>query len=376
MSGVHSAIAPSSLYLTVACPGSLMLIAGTPPEPDTPESIEGNVGHWVALQTAMGIDVPVGTERDGIKVDEDMLDGARLWAKTIGDGGAHEAPIWIPDVHNDCWGTADHWKWNEATNLLKVSDYKYGHVYVEEYRNEQMVAYASGIIRALNIPDNATVELTIVQPRYWNAAHVRTWTTTAGTIRRIVSEIADIVRTATNTSAPVMCITGPHCLYCPARGRCDALQRMSNTVMAFAQQADSHDLQPGPLAVELQLIDEATKLLEGRRSALAIRAEAYIKEGKRVPNWEMKPGRSNLTWIDPQKAIIEGDAAGVNIRKPIEPITPTQAIDRNLLSEDKVKGKVVDGVEVPGLAFKPTPKQSLKYVSQLSISKILSGECS
>ncbi len=375
MSSVHSLIAPSSLYLDVACPGGFGLRRSAPPEPPTPESIEGDVAHWVALQVGMGNTVAVGCEVNGIKVDEDMLDGAQMWLRTIGTGGAHEAPIWIPDIHNDCWGTADFWRWDEATNTLWVKDYKYGLVYVEEYMNEQLSGYASGILRAVNAPDNATVHLGIVQPRYYNANPVRTWTTTAGVIRKFVAEIAEKIRIAMDTSVPALCVTGSHCLYCPARLRCVTHQRAANTVMVFAQHADSHDITPEALSVELQLVKEAMKLLEGRESALAVRGESFIKEGKRVPNWEMKPGRSNLAWVDEQKAITAGDAAGVNLRKKVEAITPTQAIDRKFLTAEKVNGTVVDGVVIPGLAFRPTPKQSLKFVSQFSICKILSGEC-
>lgn len=366
MSDIHAVDAPSGLYLTVACPGSRSLRAGLPPEPDTPESIEGDVAHWVALQAALGNSVPAGTERKGIKVDDDMLDGARLWLETIGEGGAHEVPIMIPDVHPDCWGTADFWRWDEDDHILDVMDYKYGHLYVEEFENSQLMAYASGLLRTFDAPNHTRVRLTVVQPRCYSAKPVRTWTTTAENIRKLVAEIAEKVRIATDTSVPVMCYTGPHCLYCPARHICGTLQSASNTVMTFAQYASSNDLDPGPLGVELHLIDKAMELLKGRRSGLAIQAEIYIKEGKRIPNWEMKPGRSNLAWNDPQKAIIEGDAMGVNLRKEVVPITPTQALDRKLLDEATINE----------LASRPPAPQKLSYVSLFSIRKALSGECS
>ncbi len=367
MSGIHSPIAISSLYLTTTCPGSFNLRAGLLNEPDTPESIEGDVGHWVALQkAAYGVDVPVGTEHKGIKVDDDMIDGARLWAETVGSGGAHEVPIYVPDIHADCWGTPDHFNWDESTLTLDVEDYKYGHLYVEVYECKQLLGYASGVLRAVNAPDHATVRLTIVQPRCYSAAPVRTWTTTAGNVRRLVAEMAEQVRIATDTSVPAMCYTGPQCLYCPARSICKTLQNASNSVMTFAQHADSHDMEPGPLSVELQLIDDAMELLKGRRSGLAVRAESYIKEGKRVPNWEMKNGRSNLAWNDVQAAIREGDAAGVNLRKEVVPITPTQAKERKLLDE----------ATVDRLASRPPAAQKLAFISQFSIRKILSGECS
>lgn len=366
MSDLHSPVAPSSLYLTVACPGSFNLRAGIPPEPDTPESIEGDVAHWVALQTALGINVPAGTERSGIKVDEDMLDGARLWVETIGEGGAHEVPIMIPDVHPDCWGTADFWKWDAATNTLDVMDYKYGHLYVEEYENAQLMAYASGILRVMSASMYAKVRITVVQPRCYSAKSVRMWTTTADNIGRLVAKISEQVRIATDTSVLSMCYTGPQCLFCPARHTCDTLQYASNTVMTFAQHADSTHLDPGPLGVELQLIDDAMELLKARRSGLVVRAEIYIKEGERVPNWEMKPGRSNLAWHDTNAAISAGDAAGVNLRKEVVPITPTQAKDRKLLDQETIDK----------LASRQPAAQKLSHVSLFSIRKALSGECS
>ncbi len=366
MSGFHAVDAPSGLYLTVACPGSRNLRLGLPPEPDTPESIEGDVGHWVALQAALGTKVPEGTKHRDVKVDDDMLDGATVWLNAIGPVGAHEAPIWIPDIHQDCWGSADFWNWDEPSLTLDMADYKYGHVYVDEFENEQLLAYSSGVLRAVNAPDHAKVRLKIVQPRYYYASPVRTWTTTAGHVRKLVAEIAEKVRIASDTSVPLICITGNHCLYCPARHVCETLQRGCNTVMKFAQHADSHDIEPGPLGVEMQLIKEAIKLLEARQSGLATRAEIFIKEGKRVPNWEMKNGRSNLKWHDNQAAIREGDAAGVNLRKEVVPITPTQAKERKLLDE----------ATVDRLASRPPAAQKLAFISQFSIRKILSGECS
>jgi len=366
MSGFHSSIAPSSLHLTNACLGSWGLIAGMPPQPDTPETIEGDVGHWVALQTAMGINVPLGTKYRDVEVDDDMLDGARLWMNTIGAGGAHEAPIWIPDIHPDCWGSADFWKWDEANQILYVADYKYGHLYVDEFENEQLMAYASGILRAMNASNYAKVLLTIVQPRCYQAKSVRTWTTTAGVIREHIARIAERVRMATDLSQPVLCTTGSHCTLCPAREICKTLQSGCNNVMTFSQHADSINMTPGTASVEAQLVKEAIKLLEARYSGLTTRIESYIKEGKRVPNWEMKNGRSNLAWNDPDKAIIEGDAIGVNLRKKIEPITPTQAKDRKLLDEETVSK----------LASRPPAPQKLAFVNTFSIRKALSGECS
>jgi hypothetical protein len=366
MSGIHSSIAPSSIYLTCECPGSVNVCAGLPADEETPESIEGDVAHWVALQLALGVVVPVGTERKGIKVDIDMLDGARLWIDNISSGGAHEVPIWIPDIHENCWGTADHWEWDESILTLDVEDYKYGHLYVEIFENKQLLSYASGVLRAVNAPDNAVVRLKVVQPRCYIDNQVRTWTTTAANVRRLVAEMAEKVRIATDPNIPALCRTGSHCTYCPGRSRCTTLQMASNQVMNFSHHADSVDLQPNIIGVEMQLIKEAIKLLEARKSGLAVRAEAYIKEGKRVPNWEMKNGRSNLAWNDNQAAIREGDAAGVNLRKEIVPITPTQAKERKLL----------DVATVDRLASRPTPAQKLSFISQFSIRKVLSGECS
>ena len=360
MSGVHSRFAPSGLSLTMACAGSFKLRETVPVEPETPESIEGTVAHHVAQQLALGIRLKEGDKYMDTEVDDDMVAGADLWVDTVGTNGAHELPVLCPDIHPDCWGTPDFWKYDVATGVLHVWDYKYGHRYVEEFENVQMCAYASGLIRMLSIPETTVVQIGIVQPRCYMANPVRQWTTTAQNILSIAKRAGEAVADALLGG---YCRTGPHCIDCPARGVCKTLQYATNVTISFIQAAELNDPTAAALGVELTLLDAAEKLVEARRKALAVMAESLVRSGQRVPGWEMKPGRSNLTWLDEAAAISAGDSAGVDLRKPAKPITPTQAIQRKLLAEPVVNM----------LASRPPAAMKLARVSPVSIRKALSS---
>lgn len=354
MAGIHSRYSPSGLYLTMACAGSLKLREAIPPEPDSPESIEGTVAHHVASQLALGVVVPEGSKYLNVEIDEDMIAGAQLWVDTVGNNGAFEMPVACPDVHPDCWGTPDYWLYDGST--LYVCDYKYGHRYVNEFENVQLSAYASGVIRALNLPSDTQVILGVVQPRCYMDKQVRTWVTTTARVVEIAGKAGDAVREAINGGP---CTTGPHCIDCSARGRCNTLRYAANQSLQFIQAAELHDQTSEALGVEMTLLDAAAELVKARRGGIAAMAEAMIRSGQRVPGWELKPGRSNLVWNDPAQ-VLEIDA---DLAKPAQPITPTQALSK----------KLVDQAFIDRLASRPPAALKLAPVSTKATRKIFSG---
>lgn len=337
---------PSKLDLTVRCPGSLQLqeqaAAKGMPTPPTFEQAEGTGAHVVALKHAngAGAEWPLGRkfviDRHQLEVDDDMLDGAELYRGEATVGGRFEEPVAIPDVHPTlCFGTPDYWRaiMEVFLRLLKVTDYKYGHRYVEVVECYQLIAYAAGVIRLLNLPIDFPVMLVIVQPRsYSGEGPIREWNTTAAEIIRICHEtIYPQVQLALGENPPT--VTGRHCADCTARHLCKTYQQTTESLVDFSGVATIHEPNAETLGQEMRLLKEAIKRLEGRYTGLYEHASSLAKTGGRIAHWGLEDTKGKLGWL--QNTTVEevgamGDLLGIQTRKPPALKTPTQVIAAGL----------------------------------------------
>lgn len=328
---------PSGLDLTVRCPGSLQLQARVTPVPTTFEQAEGTGAHTVALKYAngAGADWPLGrkfmVDRHQLEVDDDMLDGAAIYRGEAQPGGRFEDPVAIPDVHPTCKGTPDYWRciMEVFLRLLKVIDYKYGHRYVEVFECYQLIAYAAGVIRLLNLPADFPVMLVIVQPRsYSGPGPVREWNTTAAEIIRICHEVIyPKVELALGENPPTY--AGRHCADCTARHLCRTYQQTTESIVDFAGVAEIQDLDEQSIGQELRLLKEAIKRLEGRYTGLYEHASSLGRGGKLIPHWSMEAGKGRLGWMantTVEQIASMGELLGIETRKPVALKTPTQVI--------------------------------------------------
>ena len=192
MSGTHSPLAPSSMARTVQCPGSVVMQQRYP-EPDGPEAQEGEAAHWVFAEQVERwpeSDVAVGEiAPNGVVIDQEMLDGAAMMAEHCFEktpGQQIEQRVSIAGIHAQCWGTPDARGMvgmNER-NWVEISDFKYGHGFVDVFENWQLMCYARGTLDEYGIDGQAeqstTFMLSIVQPRnYHRDGPIRTWTVPA-----------------------------------------------------------------------------------------------------------------------------------------------------------------------------------------------------
>src|ERR1700761_7530512 len=195
----HARVAPSALAITVPCPASLTMQEQIPAPPDSDAALEGDVGHKVALTygtfgPAMGRKLcPVGTVikhagRDWT-VDDDMVDGALLYAENVHPAGRFEESVVISDLP-ECFGTPDFFKYDTKGGgadgtypVFDIVDYKYGHRAVDPFENFQLMSYLLGVVEQLNkspqrISEGTEVRFKIVQPRaYHREGPVREWKT-------------------------------------------------------------------------------------------------------------------------------------------------------------------------------------------------------
>lgn len=354
----HAPIGFSKLPLITRCSGSRTLATKAPPEKDGEAAIEGRVGHWVAYEKYFGREVAVGTERDGIKVDEDMLAGAQLWVDSIPKDGVAEMPVVATTIHpTDCWGTPDLWFYYPDERLLVVPEYKYGYMIVDEYENEQLLGQAQGIMDTCPHVKPLRIKFMIVQPYGYVSEKVRSWEISIEEFPAFMKPIIDAVNDGVTTNA------GPHCLYCPAREICGTFQSAASKVVHFSGMVEPITMTPAQMGAELTVLSMASKVLEARKTVLDAMVEDQVKKGVLVPGWGMESKKSPLAWlVDKETIIVTGQLIGVNLTKPPEPITPTQARDRKLLDEETLKG----------LASRPANSLKLKPISTSLTRRIFS----
>lgn len=336
MSGHALIVQPSGLHLTMECAASLLLqLMGLPREPSEDE-LKGQAAHWHALQWGLGNRMPVGTVFKAAgqewTTDTDMVAGSKLYVlEAVPHGTArYEEPVACADIHPESWGTPDYWRWIPEANLLKVVDYKFGHRYVDAFENWQLIAYALGVVRFLNIPMAANVKLVIVQPRCYfsNDGYGYDWTTTVAELFKYALRIQAQVQIALSPNAPAR--TGKHCLDCKATHICKTLQQNAMHLSQYAGIGEAISLDVDALGVEARIVYEAHQILEARLEGLKAQIKHLTDHGKNVPYWMMAEGRAPLKWNDGitvEDIRMLGQSVGVDTIHPPKPITPTQAKD-------------------------------------------------
>lgn len=352
----HAFLAPSSAARWVACPGSARMEAQFPEAGDAEAAAEGEAAHWCAQQMFEGwageVLLQDGKTDKGLPVTLDMVEAAALLVKDVNEaivlhGGRPfvEAPLRVPRVHPTlCWGTPDVRMWSAdvaaGTRTLFVWDFKFGHKFVDAFENWQLLTYAAGCMSEANewaqangqpafSEDRINIVLRVVQPRaYHPSGPVREWRLTAVKLRDYVHQLAMAAEEAVSPVAE--CKPQPDaCENCKARHACPALQRAVYRGMDLAHQAQAGELSPDALGLELRYLTDAAALMKARLTGLTMQAEMLMRQGQRVAHWRMASAQSRLVWrVADAEALAAGQMLGMNLARPPEPITPTQARDR------------------------------------------------
>jgi hypothetical protein len=328
----HAVLAPSSAYQWVNCPGSVMMQRQYPePEGENEAADEGSAAHFLAseyLKTGKWKEggfngVPFTTEmQQHVKLFTDLADGAR----SSGANWYVEAKVDISSIHQDCWGTADFFTIDLAAKTVCLLDLKYGFGIVEAFENPQLLAYASGIYDLIGSDAiDYTFELGIVQPRPWHReGPVRRWRIAGVEVSNRARHTRAAAEEALGNNPRT--VPGPWCKHCTARHACPALRATTLDTADMVREATPVELPPEGLAVELGLLKRAQAQIEMRLAGLEAQATALIQGGKSVPGWGIDHTVGREEWAKPVKEVLAlGDLFGVNLAKPVEPITPAQA---------------------------------------------------
>lgn len=373
MSGEHDLVAPSGLAITIQCPRSLGMQLAVPDE-ETEESREGDAAHWLAMMVANGIHFEVGTPApNGVEIDQDMIDGAELYASIVGEGYDLEQKVRIPRLHpTHCGGTPDAKRYDPLAQVLRIPDYKHGHRYVEVFEIPQLIGYASGEMDRLGLPytHQTWIEFILIQPRsYHPDGPVRKWGCYGNEllehVKRIRERVALAVDDEGNVREDAPAQTGPNCRDCKARHLCTLFQANAAHLVDAAGRADRFELPPEQLGAELSYLDAALQRLKARRTGLALQAENLLRTGTRVPGYEMGEGRSVLKWrddADVDTVAAFGAAMGTTLCRDVELITPTQA-------KAEFKRKHLDPELLDAYTHRPRGKMELAQSSTIKARK-------
>lgn len=352
----HAILAPSSASTRLQCPGSRKMQEMYPSQV-TESTLQGQLAHEVLESTLRGTSLPEGAT-------DEMLDGAEMFLETVNAHGCNlsnshiEEQIDCTVINKDCWGTPDFWHWDEDLKILEVMDYKFGHSYVSEVENWQLIEYAIGIITSHNIAHfgDATCLITIVQPRCYGNVPVRTWGVSFDELLDTYLPLAiQFEAEAMNPNAK--CKTGAECKHCPARHACQTLQHAGYAVIHLASEMSPYQLDPKAISNEYRLLLDSIELLKARASGLEDDITVRIRQGGSIPNFHLEQGYGRQKWITPISEVIAlGEMMGVDVSKP-DVITPKQAIKAGLPAE------IVD-------SYSETPKGSFKLVSDKSLKGV------
>jgi hypothetical protein len=288
-----------------------------PPQEETEESREGTAAHWLLEQTLLKL--PVAADAiapNGVPINDEMREAIAdvvtdivhtLGTCKSGDYFQVEQRVSAANtIHPDNWGTPDVFFVQHSGKTLHLWDFKYGHRYVDEYMNWQMIDYAACIIETENITDwqDWTFTFTIAQPRCYNGdglgGTLREWFTDGRTLAPLFDQLRVA---AADASAPgALCKTGDYCLDCLAAFDCPALQRAGGAVMQFARGQQSLGMDPASVGLELKMLDDAEGILKARKNALTVKAQALMNERQSVPYHQITWSQPRTVWAKDKQA--------------------------------------------------------------------------
>lgn len=335
MTQQHSDVNPSAADTWRICTAHPSMRKLYPSQDDDESAREGEAAHWVFAEAMHGRTVAEGQiAPNGVIVTEQMIDTADMSRAHLAalpldrSTIAIEQPVTIPRVHARCFGTPDVRAWGKPTfdgfYHLYIADLKYGHRYVDEYENWQLICYAAGLVPPSVDDRQVMCHLIIIQPRaYGRGGMIREWVVTLSDLRGHINRLAMAAAEALGP-AP-RCVPNPGCLDCSARHACPALQQDAYRSCAIVTKAEPLDLPPAAAGIEYTMLTDAAQRLAGRIKGLEEQLRHQITAGRTDTGYtlERTPGRE--AWLDSNAAIECAKLFNLDIEKPRVAITPNQA---------------------------------------------------
>lgn len=323
----HSILPPSSAHRWSNCFGSVLLEAAQPSE-DSDESLKGTVVHQRVAERLQGqCEQRLPEKCRHIETDAEMREAIDFFVsecmRLYGQDQQNvfiERPVHIPQVHSLCYGTPD--LVIVTPDVLFMNDFKYGHLPVDPYRNNQLACYTAPYLDGWY---GSEIVFRIFQPRAYGYPPMREWRTTRAGIESIVWQLRIAAINAVGND-PKLMPTPSGCRDCRVRYSCNALQFVTLGAIDQAMSVVHQDLTPQALGRELTALTDTFELMKARLAALEEKARSNIKAGSLVPGWTLEGGNGRLDWTKPDADVIAvGKLFGIDLTKPTAAVTPTQA---------------------------------------------------
>ena len=377
---LHAPLAPSSAAVWGApdgCRGSVAMQARQPEQEPTEESREGDAAHWLLAQTLLKLTMPDDAiAPNGVPINQEMRDSIveivtdvndTLKGCAPGDYYENEQTIKAPRlIHADCWGTPDvlFVQWSRKT--VHIWDFKYGHRFVDAFRNWQMIAYAACAIEDAEIDGwrEWTFSLTIAQPRCFErdelGGSLREWFCSGEEMAGYIEALRQGALEASQPDAPLH--TGPHCRDCKAAWDCPANQRAGGLALDIIRSQGSSGADVTALGVEAKVLAEALDFVKARLASIDPQLQAALNRSERVPFHRVGWTKPRLTWRKETQAEAANLCAmfGVDVQLGVALPTPQQCIKQG-----------VDEAVITPYTHRNEPAQKLERIEDASASKIL-----
>ena len=301
----------------IGCPGSLSLTPRVQLESEVTQSmLEGRTADWLIQRLLLADPISVGEmSPHGVRVDDDMLEGVKLYFDTIrqytgeepnainSEFDAHLSWLtdqyrrhsvnpedWVTDRYGRFWrttsgctihrtwgvmGRSDYRHLRGTARHATILDFKYGHSNVEAENNPQLIG---AVLDELTLRYCDTATLIIVSPRSRDGVHVKVWNVDATMIDYWRQRFVYAVWEANQPNAPLR--TGPHCKTCNAAGICPAFEErvMQLKTILDAPQA----MTPLEVGQKLTLARELAEMSSTLKTVLGRQALHMLKAGDNV----------------------------------------------------------------------------------------------
>lgn len=297
----HDDYSASKAHRWLACPGAVNFCRGLPDQSGAAAERGTRIHHYAELaELGQALTQIEGTTQE--QYDEETEIAAKFVAKArevearLAPGGmlALESAVELDHLGIQMPGHADRMVFGD--DIVVISDYKGGHVFVPAVGNPQGAIYASGASRMAGIRRAAFV---IIQMGHSGDAEAREWILESGDLDAWESFIAARRRIAETSE---VLIPGEHCKYCPGKRlhKCPAL----SSALMVPRSMESWAVYYASLTTEqqgeiLNMVSQAIDLGE----QIMEHAKGAAQAGGICPNgWRVQKGRTARYWADPHAA--------------------------------------------------------------------------
>ena len=334
-------LSPSGAARRMTCPGSHQLLQHVPKRVRNDAALAGSAAHYAAMHMLRSLDDSFNYSREipahaEYVITSEMITDAEIYVSAVIDMLTTEGlsptnldieqRVEITAIHETCVGYIDACIYSPITDRCYIIDYKSGFTPVSAVENWQLLEYAIGVMNTHPLVSKLTdFRLVIVQPNDFSSTAVKTWDVTADEITRVYyPRIVQNELLALQDNAP--CVPSPMCKTCDARAICPALHSAALSTIDYAAGATPERVSNDFLGFEIKHLRRAQKLLEARLSGLEEEAFQRIKSGQTVAGFKLQQRLGAEKWIcDINRVIETGKIFGINLEKPRDVITPTQA---------------------------------------------------